>query len=299
MVIYQNDHLGTPQKLTAVNGAVGWSAKYSSFGAAQVDPSSIITNNLRFAGQYFDQETYLQYNWHRYYSPATGRYLRIDPVGLDGGDENFYSYVWNNPNYFIDFNGLAPIGVSEEEIRESFGLPPSYKPDMMDAVLMGLAAACPQAFLPLYVSNTASKFSKGIRPLEGRRITQSIRNSLKVRGRNVAIAEVVINGKRKLYAAVSGKASPAGTVNKPTKRIFKTRPSGAMPRKNDTEVKILEEIAEGLSKKSKGKISIYTERAPCFSCQGVIEQFKKRFPDIELIVTYIAVQNNLKIKYCL
>ena len=58
---YQNDHLGTPQKLTAVNGAVVWSAKYSSFGEAEVDISSTITNNLRFPGQYFDQETGLHY----------------------------------------------------------------------------------------------------------------------------------------------------------------------------------------------------------------------------------------------
>ena len=57
VVIYQNDHLGTPQKLTAVNGAVVWSVKYSSFGEADVDPSSSITNNLRFPGQYEDSET--------------------------------------------------------------------------------------------------------------------------------------------------------------------------------------------------------------------------------------------------
>jgi len=54
---YQNDHLGTPQKLTAVNGAVVWSAKYSSFGEAEVDPNSTIENNLRFPGQYHDKET--------------------------------------------------------------------------------------------------------------------------------------------------------------------------------------------------------------------------------------------------
>ncbi|CAB1062354.1 Rhs-family protein, partial [Olavius sp. associated proteobacterium Delta 1] len=62
---YQNDHLGTPQKLTAVNGAVVWSVKYFSFGKADVDASSSITNNLRFAGQYFDQESGLHYNYNR------------------------------------------------------------------------------------------------------------------------------------------------------------------------------------------------------------------------------------------
>jgi len=102
---YQNDHLGTPQKLTAVNGAVVWAAKYSSFGEADVDISSSIVNNLRFPGQYFDQETGLHYNWHRFYNPATGRYLRLDPIGIKGGI-NWYSYALNNPKAILDPLGL-------------------------------------------------------------------------------------------------------------------------------------------------------------------------------------------------
>jgi len=38
---YKNDHLGTPQKMTAVNGAVVWYATYSYFGEATADDSSI------------------------------------------------------------------------------------------------------------------------------------------------------------------------------------------------------------------------------------------------------------------
>jgi uncharacterized protein RhaS with RHS repeats len=53
---YQNDHLGTPQKLTAINGAVVWAAKYSSFGKASIEVETV-ENNLRFPGQYYDQET--------------------------------------------------------------------------------------------------------------------------------------------------------------------------------------------------------------------------------------------------
>jgi RHS repeat-associated protein len=105
VVIYQNDHLGTPQKLTAVNGAVVWSAKYSSFGEADVNISSSITNNLRFPGQYFDQETNLYYNLFRYYDPAAGRYLRPDPIGMRGGI-NLFIYALNNPKNYIDPLGL-------------------------------------------------------------------------------------------------------------------------------------------------------------------------------------------------
>jgi RHS repeat-associated protein len=75
---FQNDHLGTPQKLTAVNGAVVWNAKYSSFGKASIEIETV-ENNLRFPGQYYDIETDLHYNYHRYYDSKLGRYLISDP----------------------------------------------------------------------------------------------------------------------------------------------------------------------------------------------------------------------------
>jgi RHS repeat-associated protein len=118
VVIYQNDHLGTPQKLTAVNGAVVWSAKYSSFGNATVDPSSTILNNLRFPGQYYDQETGLHYNLFRYYNSAIGRYLKVDPIGLETKGVNLYHYVMNNAINWIDPFGLKRVVLEEVEYLE-------------------------------------------------------------------------------------------------------------------------------------------------------------------------------------
>ncbi|MCP4269320.1 MAG: hypothetical protein GY777_27745, partial [Candidatus Brocadiaceae bacterium] len=100
---YHNDHQGTPQKITKTDGEVVWSATYDSFGKTTVSDTSTITNNLRFAGQYFDAETGLHYNWNRYYDPETGRYMRVDPVG-EG--LNLYLYVQNNPLKYIDPRGL-------------------------------------------------------------------------------------------------------------------------------------------------------------------------------------------------
>jgi large repetitive protein len=104
---YQNDHLGTPQKIIAENGTVVWAAGYDSFGLARVDVA-VVENNLRFSGQYFDGETGLHYNWHRFYDPATGRYISADPIGLDGGI-NLYAYVRNDPVNWVDPWGLFYI----------------------------------------------------------------------------------------------------------------------------------------------------------------------------------------------
>jgi len=101
---FHNDHLATPRRLTDSTGAPVWAADYLPFGQADVRISTV-ENNLRFPGQYFDKETGLHYNWHRYYDPGTGRYLTPDPIGLNGG-MNLYSYSYQNPINYIDPLGL-------------------------------------------------------------------------------------------------------------------------------------------------------------------------------------------------
>ncbi len=102
---YLNDHLGTPVFMTDENNVVVWEATYPPFGNADISPSAEIENNFRFAGQYYDAETGLHYNYHRYYDPATGRYLTPDPIGLAGGI-NLFTYTSNNPINAIDPYGL-------------------------------------------------------------------------------------------------------------------------------------------------------------------------------------------------
>jgi RHS repeat-associated protein len=102
---YGNDQLGTPQILTDSTNTVVWEAVYKPFGEADVNPNSSVVNNFRFPGQYYDSETDLYYNYHRYYDPSTGRYLTPDPIELAGGI-NLYLYANGNPINEIDPFGL-------------------------------------------------------------------------------------------------------------------------------------------------------------------------------------------------
>jgi RHS repeat-associated protein len=57
------------------------------------------------AGQYFDAETGLHYNYFRDYDPSVGRYVQSDLIGLLGG-LNTYIYAANSPATFRDQYGL-------------------------------------------------------------------------------------------------------------------------------------------------------------------------------------------------
>jgi RHS repeat-associated protein len=120
----QSDHLNTPRRLIQSDGQVAWQWAYSAFGDEQPTIASnrfanialnqsfgtttvpAVTFNLRYPGQYFDQESNLHYNYHRSYSATTGRYTQSDPIDLAGG-WNRFGYVSGNPLSRVDALGLA------------------------------------------------------------------------------------------------------------------------------------------------------------------------------------------------
>jgi RHS repeat-associated protein len=102
------DHLGTPVLATSKSGNTSWKAVQEAFGAAGTLPESSITMNLRFPGQYFDQETGAHYNFFRDYKPNLGRYLQSDPIGTEGS-ENLFGYANLNPMIYGDCNANNPL----------------------------------------------------------------------------------------------------------------------------------------------------------------------------------------------
>ncbi|GBE04572.1 hypothetical protein BMS3Abin10_00188 [bacterium BMS3Abin10] len=59
--------------MTDEAGSTVWQGEYLPFGKPH-SISGSVTNNLRFPGQYYDEETGFHYNYYRDYKPEVGRY---------------------------------------------------------------------------------------------------------------------------------------------------------------------------------------------------------------------------------
>jgi len=106
-----SDHLGTPRAVINSAGTPVWQSLSltEAFGTTQPNENPFglgsFIFNLRFPGQYYDQETGLSYNYFRSYRAANGRYDQADPIGMRGGINGF-SYVLNSPLRYVDPYGL-------------------------------------------------------------------------------------------------------------------------------------------------------------------------------------------------
>jgi RHS repeat-associated protein len=138
-----SDHLNTPRKLTDASGQAAWQWSYSAFGEdkptlaknrfanleTMSNPGttsvSEVKFNLRYPGQYADEESGLFYNYFRSYDARTGRYSQPDPIGLDGG-WNRFGYVDGNPLKHIDPYGLEWLIDPGGRSPESTGLNTLY-----------------------------------------------------------------------------------------------------------------------------------------------------------------------------
>ncbi|QHG64924.1 hypothetical protein C2H86_11075 [Pseudomonas putida] len=100
---FHTDQIGTPLELTDSDGTIVWQATYRSWGAIEHLAVDQVQQNLRFQGQYLDDETGLHYNTFRFYDPEVARFTTQDPIGLLGGF-NLYKYAPNSTGW------LDPLG---------------------------------------------------------------------------------------------------------------------------------------------------------------------------------------------
>lgn len=111
---YVPDRLGNVIALvSASNSTITASYEYETFGRLlRAQGPAAKLNPLRWSTKYWDEETSTSYYGDRYYVPATGRWLNRDPFEEFAGP-SLYVFNWNNPQSFIDPDGLAPVPVDD------------------------------------------------------------------------------------------------------------------------------------------------------------------------------------------
>ena len=108
---------------------------------------------------------------------------------------------------------------------------------------------------------------------------------------NAAVAQIDVPGMPKTLAAHSriakAEKSFIGDGNQNFKyETIKSSDGILISRNTDSEYKILDNLADKLGNNvsAEGRVTIFTERAACDSCLGVVEQFQKKYPGIKVEV---------------
>jgi len=102
---YLADHLGSTRGLADAAGNITDSYSYDPYGQRTAVTGSLADTPFGYAGQYTDLETGFQYLRARYYDPATGQFLTVDPLVDVTGKP--YAYAVDNPLNATDPWGLA------------------------------------------------------------------------------------------------------------------------------------------------------------------------------------------------
>lgn len=106
---YHADGLGSIIAITDSNGNVVQRYEYNSFGEITYQQDANFKQPYTYTGREYDEESGLYYYRARYYDAKIGRFITQDPISFVGGDENLYSYVWQNPVNWIDPLGLDSL----------------------------------------------------------------------------------------------------------------------------------------------------------------------------------------------
>ncbi|GAB5398558.1 MAG: hypothetical protein Aureis2KO_01430 [Aureisphaera sp.] len=130
--VYQyKDHLGNVRLSYSDsdgNGSVGTGeiieeSNYYPFGLEQKGYNTTISSNgntlaqkYKYNGKELNEE--LGMEWYdfgaRNYDPALGRWMNIDPLAEQMRRHSPYNYAFNNPIYFLDPDGMAPMGPQDD-----------------------------------------------------------------------------------------------------------------------------------------------------------------------------------------
>lgn len=115
------DHLGTPKEMVDRSGKLVWQTDYYAWGKVSEQIKGEVDCPVRFQGQWWDEESGLNYNFYRYYHSTCGRYISGDPIVIKGG-YNLFNYTINPVSWIDPFGwqGETVVTASFEHQGNTF-----------------------------------------------------------------------------------------------------------------------------------------------------------------------------------
>ena len=116
---YHGDMLGSARLLTDGTGATKGTRSFKAFGETRTSTGE--TTDAGYVGT-LGVETDsngLLFMRNRYYDAGIGRFVQMDPIGLDGGDVNEYRYCENSPTEEFDLLGTVSAPLCSEKAGPS------------------------------------------------------------------------------------------------------------------------------------------------------------------------------------
>ena len=156
-----HDFAGSVIGATDINGAVLWKEDYKPYGERVQNDPLAAGNRQFFTGKPLDADTGLSYMGARYYDPAMGRFMGVDPVDFKEDNLhsfNRYAYANNNPYKFVDPDGRQAVGAYFPNMEAEFktfqdGLVSAYTQVALMAAGEGIFAARGEGAMALRAGN--------------------------------------------------------------------------------------------------------------------------------------------------